>query len=158
LTNFYRELNDELRCELAKYEIQSELTIDDPISLRHFFKKTPNQTKPIVLVIDEFEGIPDSVLSEVMHTFRKIYHKKEEHCLHSLCLVGVSTVAELVVSSASPFNVTEELQIPDFTEEEVTSLIEQYVTESGQSFKKEVIKTIYENTRGQPELVCALCS
>jgi hypothetical protein len=63
-------------------------------------------------VIDEFEGIPDAVLSEVMHTFRKIYHKREYHCLHSLILVGVSTIAELVISSASPFNITEELQIP----------------------------------------------
>jgi hypothetical protein len=39
----------------------------------------------------------------------------------------------------------------------VTSLIEQYVTESGQAFEKEVIKKIYENTKGQPGLVSALC-
>jgi hypothetical protein len=72
--------------------------------------------------------------------------------------VGVSTIAELVISSASPFNITEELQIPYFTEKEVTSLIEQYVTESGQPFQKEVIKAIYDNTKGQPGLICALCS
>ena len=59
--------------------------------------------------------------------------------MHSLILVGVSTVAELVVSSASPFNIAEELQLPYFTETEVRSLIEQYVTESGQSFEEAVI-------------------
>jgi hypothetical protein len=144
--------------ELTKYKIHPEQPINDPISLRHFFKNTLNQAKPIVLIIDEFEGIPDGVLNEVMHTFRKIYHKKEEHCLHSLCLVGVSTIAELVVSSASPFNIAEELQLPYFTETEVHSLIEQYVTESGQVFEETVIKRIYENTHGQPGLVCALCS
>jgi hypothetical protein len=53
-----------------------------------------------------------------------------------LCLVGVSTIAELVVSSASPFNIAEELQLPYFTETEVHSLIEQYVTESGQVFEE----------------------
>ena len=47
--------------------MRPEQPIDDPISLRHFFKNTSNQAKPIVLIIDEFEGIPDSVLNEVMH-------------------------------------------------------------------------------------------
>jgi hypothetical protein len=157
-TKFYQELNEELSYELTKYKIHPIEPIDDPISLRHFFKKTSTKAKPIVLIIDEFEGIPDGVLNEVMHTFRKIYHKKEEHCLHSLCLVGVSTIAELVVSSASPFNIAEELQLPYFTELEVRSLIEQYVTESGQRFEESVIKRINENTHGQPGLVCALCS
>ena len=31
----------------------------------------------IGLIIDEFEGIPDEVLGEVMHTFREIYHEKK---------------------------------------------------------------------------------
>ncbi|MCK5523145.1 MAG: AAA-like domain-containing protein, partial [Thiomargarita sp.] len=155
---FYQELNHELHRGLPKQEIPSELTIHNPISLSHFFDKNRNLSKPIVLVIDEFEGIPDSVLSEVMHTFRKIYHKREYHRLHSLLLVGVSTIAELVISSASPFNITEELQIPYFTQEEVNELIKQYVTESKQVFEENVIKTIYDNTQGQPGLVCALCS
>ena len=67
-------------------------------------------------------------------------------------------MAELVVSPASPFNITEELQLPYFTESEVRSLIEQYVMESGQIFEEPVVKRIYENTHGQPGLVCALCS
>jgi len=155
---FYRELNYELRYKLSKHNIPSELTIHDPIDLKHFFAKRGDNVKPIVLVIDEFEGIPDCVLSEVMHTFRQIYHQKEDHCLHSLLLVGVSTIAELVVYSASPFNITEELQIPYFTFAEVSGLINQYVAESGQAFEDNVITAIYENTQGQPGLVCALCS
>ncbi|MDM8561365.1 AAA-like domain-containing protein [Candidatus Parabeggiatoa sp. HSG14] len=154
---FYKDFDEQLKEELLKYDLKTTERITEPYSLASFFKNTL-LSKPIVLVIDEFEGIPDYVLSEVMHTFRKIYHKREYHRLHSLLLVGVSTIAELVISSASPFNITEELQIPYFTEEEVTSLIEQYVTESGQPFEKDVIKTIYENTKGQPGLVCALCS
>jgi hypothetical protein len=156
--DFYQQLNHELKRTLSQDEMTTQLTIDGPITLRLFFEKTPTPSKPIVLVIDEFEGIPDSVLSEVMHTFRQIYHQKEYYNLHSLCLVGVSTIAELVVSSASPFNITEELELPYFTFEEVSSLIGQYVTESGQVFEDQVIKAIYENTQGQPGLVCALCS
>ena len=154
---FYQDFDEQLKEELLQYGFQTDYSITEPRSLANFFKK-PHQIKPIVLVIDEFEGIPDSVLSEVMHTFRKIYHKREYHRLHSLLLVGVSTIAELVISSASPFNITEELQIPYFTQEEVNELIKQYVTESKQVFEENVIKTIYDNTQGQPGLVCALCS
>jgi len=110
-----------------------------------------------LLIIDEFEGIPNGVLSEIMHLFRRLYHSKSDHCLHSLILVGVSTVAELVVSNASPFNVVDELKIPYFTFDEVNDLISQYVSETGQAFDDEVIRVIYENTNGQPGLVCALC-
>jgi hypothetical protein len=63
-----------------------------------------------------------------------------------------------VVSSASPFNVVDELQIPYFTPEEVQGLIGQYVAESGQAFDQQVIRGIYENTAGQPGLVCGLCA
>ncbi|MDM8560511.1 AAA-like domain-containing protein, partial [Candidatus Parabeggiatoa sp. HSG14] len=112
--------------------------------------------KPFVLVIDEFEGIPDSVLNEIMHTFRQMYHRKQYHALHSMLLVGVSTIAQLVTSGASPFNVAEELKVSYFTPSEVNLLIEQYVVESGQEIDKAVIKAIYENTKGQPGLVCAL--
>ncbi|MCK5523521.1 MAG: ATP-binding protein [Thiomargarita sp.] len=155
---FYQELNHKLHRGLSKQKTQSELIIHSSISLDHFFENTSVQSKPLVLVIDEFEGIPDCVLSEVMHTFRQIYHQKEYYNLHSLILVGVSTIAELVVSSASPFNIAEELQIPYFTFAEVSVLINQYIAESEQVFENEVIRAIYENTQGQPGLVCALCS
>lgn len=110
-----------------------------------------------MLVIDEFEDIPDVVLSELMHSFRALYQKREYHKLHSLVLVGVSTVAELVLSSASPFNVVDELRIPYFTFVQVQELIDQHTAETSQVFEQAVVKAIYENTAGQPGLVCALC-
>jgi hypothetical protein len=63
-----------------------------------------------------------------------------------------------VTSSASPFNVAEELKVSYFTFEEVHLLIEQYMVESGQKFEEEVIKAIYDNTKGQPGLICALAA
>jgi hypothetical protein len=155
---FYQDFEEQLKEELLKYHFQSDDSIIDPHSLATFFKISHLSIKPVVLIIDEFEGIPNHVLSEVMHTFRRIYHQKDRYHLHSLVLIGVSTVAELVVSSASPFNIAEELQIPYFTFEEVHSLIKQYVAESEQIFEEKVIKAIYDNTNGQPGLVCALCA
>jgi hypothetical protein len=155
---FYQDLNNQIHKGLAEHLIESEKNIKNHIDMRLFFEQLPLQSKSIVLVIDEFEGIPDSVLSELMHTFRKMYHRKQEHALHSLLLVGVSSIAELITSSASPFNVADELKVAYFTKEEVTLLIEQYILESKQQFENEVIKGIYDNTKGQPGLVCALAA
>ena len=154
---FYQALSHRLRRELALHGLKTDDTIQDAFDLGRFFEKLHSQAQPIVLVIDEFEGIPDGVLSEVMHTFRDIYHQKEIYALHSLILVGVSTIAELVMSTASPFNIAAELQVPYFTFVEVNDLINQYVTESRQPFAEKVIEAIYNNTQGQPGLVCALC-
>ncbi len=152
---FYQNLNKQLHKRLREHQIQSEQIIKNQIDMIEFFEKC--QAQSIVLVIDEFEGIPDSVLSEMMHAFRQMYHQKQDHALHSMILVGVSTIAELVTSSgASPFNVTEEPQVSYFTRSEVNLLINQYVAESGQKFEDKVINAIYDNTKGQPGLVCAI--
>lgn len=92
-----------------------------------------------------------------MHLLRALYPKRQFHKLHALILIGVSTIAELVLSSASPLNVVDELRIPYFTFAEVQHLIAQHSNETGQPFEQPVIQAIYANTAGQPGLVCALC-
>ncbi len=155
---FYKALTQELFYELSGHNIETDYQINNEFDLGEYFRHLQTHIeRPIVLVIDEFEGIPDEVVGEVMHTFRKIYHRREHYCLHSLLLIGVSTISELVLTTASPFNIATELEIPYFTFEEVKALINQYVTETGQIFEANVIKAIYDNTQGQPGLVCALC-
>ncbi len=153
---FYRSLNHQLHQELAEHGIELKQIVTNQVDLVDFFEQFESQS--IVLVIDEFEAIPDSVLNEIMHAFRQMYHRKKYHALHSLIFVGVSTIAEFVTSGASPFNVAEELTVSYFTLSEINLLIEQYVLESGQKFEQGVIKAIYENTKGQPGLVCALAA
>lgn len=154
---FYKVFGKHLSGEFLKQKLLSEIAIQNQFDIEDFFAGIRKSSPPVVLIIDEFEGIPDCVLSEVMHTFRLIYHKKENRTIHSLILVGVSTIAELVVSHASPFNIAEELEIPYFTFGEVRKLIGQHMTESGQVFEDGVISAVYENTKGQPGLVCAIC-
>jgi hypothetical protein len=154
---FYTALNKWLKRGLARQNVTVDYTISDALDLGEFFASLKDKTDAIVLVIDEFEGIPDAVLNEVMHTFRRIYHQKDAYALQSLILVGVSTIADLVLSSASPFNVADELEVDYFTFAEVQALIQQYTAESGQPFTPGVVKAIYHNTQGQPGLVCALC-
>ncbi len=155
---FYEALSRKLHNELAPFGVTPSQAVSNELDLAEFLAALRPQCKKLVLVIDEFEGIPKVVLSEVMHAFREIYHKRENYALHSLLLVGVSTIADLVVSTASPFNIVDEIKISYFSEEETRSLIDQYANESGQTFDDDVINAIHENTAGQPGLVCALCA
>lgn len=156
---FYEALDYILKQKLTQAGVSPpDQPINNQFALRRFFDQLKQSAQTVVLVIDEFEGTPDIVLSELMHTFREMYHQPDLHALHSLILVGVSTIAELVVSEASPFNVVEELQLPYFTPAEVDELIQQYVAEVGQPFEPAVIQAIYDNTRGQPGLVGGLCA
>ena len=154
---FYKVLGHDLQREVKLAGSDLTVTLTDPIDLQFYLEQIQPQIKPLVLVIDEFESVPEVVLSDLLHTFRKIYHRKEYYALHSLLLVGVSTLAELVVSSSSPFNIVDQLQIPYFTLAEVQELIGQHVQETGQVFRPEVIQAIYNNTQGQPGLVNGLC-
>lgn len=154
---FYASLDHFLRRELAVEGFTLDVPITDTLALQLFFTELQAKSRRLVLVIDEFEAIPAAVTSEFLHTLRALYHKRQFHALHSLLLVGVSSLAELVVSSASPFNIVDQVQIDYFTFAEVQNLIQQHVSESGQVFETEVIKAIYDNTHGQPGLVCALC-
>lgn len=154
---FYKDLSYQLHQELSAQSIRIDCTVRDQVEVQKFFDRLRDQAKPVFLVIDEFEGIPEPVLSELMHTFRKMYHRRQYHGLHSLALVGVSTLAELVLLSASPFNIADQIAIPYFTLEEVKDLTGQYAAESGQNFEEKVVKEIFGNTGGQPGLVCSLC-
>lgn len=154
---FYRVLGHELLRALTAQGIHLEYTVSDQVDLQGLFEAVRPLAPGIVLVIDEFEDVPSSVMSELLHAFRKMYHQKQYYALHALALVGVGSLAELVVSSASPFNIVDELQIPYFSRTEVEHLIGEYVSDSGQNFRPEVVRAIYDNTQGQPGLVCALC-
>jgi hypothetical protein len=154
---FYQVLARRLQRGLIEQTIDRTYEFSDQADLQESFDKAHWSGRQIVLVIDEFEEIPTDVLSEVLHTFRDIYQYKAHYALQSLILVGVSTLAELVVSSASPFNIVDQLQLPYFTFAEVQDLIQQYVDETGQAFEPSVINAIFDNSRGQPGLVNGLC-
>lgn len=154
---FYATLDHDLRLELSGLAITPQTQIVDNLSLMQFFGELKQQGRMIVLIIDEFDGVPSIVLSDLMHTFRKTYHKKAVYGLHSLILVGVRNISGAVLDKASPFNIADEIEVPYFSKAEVENLIAQYEQESGQIFQKKVVAKIYENTLGQPGLVNALC-
>jgi predicted AAA+ superfamily ATPase len=73
---FYKDFGHQLQQELSKYALSWDETITTKTDLENFFEQI-RTVKPLVLFIDEFEGVPESVLGELMHTFRRLYHRKE---------------------------------------------------------------------------------
>jgi len=130
----------------------------EPASWKEFrvlFKKEGGIfNKPVILFIDEFDSLPSKVIDQLVTLFRDIYLKRESYLLHGLALIGVRAVLGVDSERGSPFNIQRSMHVENFTRDEVWDLYNQYIEESGQVIKDEVIEAVYRVTRGQPGLVC----
>ena len=148
---------------LAQFLANTQLT--DDFSMMMFFRQLVDmlnsdfhkqgiaRTK-VVLLIDEFDGIPPTVVSDFLYALRQIYLSDQLHCPHSVGIVGVRSIAQLDYDrSVSPFNIQDEFRLPNFTLEQVHQLLSQYTDEVGQAFASEVVASVHKQTAGQPVLV-----
>ena len=99
------------------------------------------------------EGINPEYFGDFLYAIRKAYHNRDNHCLKSVILVGVSNITGIVRDNASPFNIADNLAVPYFTNEESLELLEQLETETSQLFDPKVKAKISEITANQPGLV-----
>lgn len=113
----------------------------------------------IILIIDEFDAIPQLAISPLLQTWRKIYlTSKPPRPLHSIILIGLQNIATLNLGRSSPFNIARQIQLLPFTFAQVQALFNQYTHETTQSFAQGVIKEIQALTGGQPFLVNLLAA
>ena len=139
---------------LSRFLADTQLT--NPHEMRRFFRRLERLLTPqkFVLIIDEFDGIPQVALSDFLHTLRHIYIAGKPRCPHSVGIIGVKSIAQLNYDrSISPFNIQDEFHLPNFTLEQVQELLGQYRDEVGQPIMSEVIASIHKQTAGQPVLV-----
>ena len=139
--------------------------ITDNIAMRRFFEKLPTllvaeetaaaSPPRVLLIIDEFDGIPQTVLSGFLNTLRRIYLSgREVRCPYAVGIVGVKSITQLNYDrSISPFNIQDEFTLPNFTFDQVQELLAQYTEEVGQPFAPDVVEKLYQQTAGQPFLV-----
>ncbi len=169
-SDFYSYLTDDIREEIEntyhkRGEVPSEAlrgfldstTFTDNVSMLRGFKTLARvlQNQQIVILIDEFDGIPQEVLSDFLYALRRIYVSRDSpRCPHSLGIVGVKSIEQLNYDrSVSPFNIQDDFALPNFTLNQVQELYGQYTDEVGQAFNREVIESIHKQTGGQPFLV-----
>lgn len=172
--DFFISLHTEMRKEIEAVfqnrgqnpseDIERLLTkaeITDNFSMRAFFDQLKilldaqyGITQKIVLIIDEFDAIPQTAVKGFLHSLRRVYLSDEPKCIHSVGIVGVKSITQLNYDrSISPFNIQDEFNLTNFTLEQVQQLLSQYTDEVGQPFDQEVIISLHKQTAGQPFLV-----
>ncbi|MCE7982211.1 MAG: hypothetical protein DYG89_13530 [Caldilinea sp. CFX5] len=110
--------------------------------------------RPLILLIDEVDTAPPILLDWIVGRFREMYLYRQNNWLHGLALIGVRAVLGIERKRGSPFNIQRSLHVPNFTLAEVQDLYQQYQTESGQVVDPAVVEQVYQDTNGQPGLVC----
>lgn len=120
---------------------------------RLFLKQSEHFDRPLILLIDEFDSLPRSVIDQLVRQFRDLYLARDTTLLHGLALIGVRAVLGVENRSGSPFNVQRSFHVPPLSAGEVGEMFEQYQGESGQRVEPEVVDRLFAATRGQPGLV-----
>jgi hypothetical protein len=146
----------------------SDVTVESLTEFCNVFRREV-LNKPLILIMDEFDALPQNAISSIVGVFRNIYiqrrdqsHKpgaERDYLLHGVALIGARAVLgdESVTGSpyrdGVPFNVQRSLHIPNLTFEEVESMYRWYERESGQTVEQAVIDRVFYETQGQPGLV-----
>ena len=169
-SDFYSNLTEDIREEIKnlyhkREEVPSEglrdflenTTVTNNVSMLRDFRALERvlENQRVVILIDEFDGIPSAVVSDFLYALRRIYISRTvPRCPHSLGIVGVKSIAQLNYDrSVSPFNIQDEFGLSNFTFAQVQELFGQYTTETGQAFAPEVTESIHTQTGGQPFLI-----
>ena len=145
----------------ALEQFLEDAEITDHLSMHRFFRRfagflsSEYNGQRVILIIDEFDGIPKEAVRGFLHSLRRVYVSNPvSRCPHSVGIVGVKSITQLNYDrSISPFNIQDEFNLPNFTLEQVQELLGQYTEEIGQAFAPEVIESVHKQTAGQPVLV-----
>ncbi len=129
-------------------EIAAPKTWDDLTSLFHR-KKSPFD-KPVILLIDEFDSLPEHIIKRLASLFQYMSFRPENYLIHSLALIGATGTDK---GKISPFNIQPFIRVPNLTKDEVKEMFDQYQKDSGQQIEPVVVSKLFEVTKGQPGLV-----
>ncbi|MDM8526733.1 AAA-like domain-containing protein [Anaerolineales bacterium HSG24] len=162
---------ESLKLKTNVTEIMQKITVEileqlgltkTPTDLESLFKRDI-LSKPLILILDEFDALIPEAISGIVSAFRNIHFRRyqqanlpsgeRDYLLHGVALIGVRAVLGLENKRGSPFNVQHSIHIPNLTFEEVESMFKWYERESGQQIEQAVINRVFYETQGQPGLV-----
>jgi len=147
---FYELIQNELKFKIPAFDNFDGLKT---LFTRQYFEK------PLILIIDEFDALPENIITTLVNIFREIYldrnKSKEEQIynLQGLALIGVRSVLGIENKKGSPFNIQKSIHIPNLTFEEVKLMFDDYQREWEQKIDAEVVERLFYETNGQPGLV-----
>lgn len=119
-------------------------------------KNFEGQDARVVLAIDEFDKMYEakqSVIDNFLGCLRSL--RQSNNRLWSLIAIGPFSILSLASISCSPFNISDALESPSFTKEQVTNLFHQFTQDRLlPDLDQRIITDIYERTSGHAGLVC----
>ncbi len=124
-------------------------------------------TRPLVLFIDEIDGLQDDGLVSVLSQLRKGYAERPAAFPQSVCIFGMRDVRDYKVASggserlgtSSPFNIKRKsVTVTTFSRADIAALYAQHTAETGQAFTDAAIDRVFALTAGQPLMVNALAN
>jgi len=109
---------------IKQLNLGKNLSIDRLDDFEQLFERETLR-KPLILILDEFDGLQEPVIALLVGFFRNIYTARQnqtdkstaekDYLLHSMALIGVRTVLGVENVKGSPFNVQRSLHIPNLT-------------------------------------------
>ncbi len=140
----------------------------DSLLFTYLMDWSHQQTKPIVLFIDEIDSIFDDKMVATLRQLRNGFQLRPKDFPKSVALIGLRDIREYKnkvkemdgqMGSGSPFNIkAESFSLKNFTKDQITQLFQQYSDETGQQFSESVVELIHTYTGGQPWLVNAVAN
>ena len=130
-----------------------------------FSQWASTSARPLVILLDEIDSLQNQVLISVLRQLRAGYPRRPHLFPSSVALIGLRDVRDYKIQSGgsphlgttSPFNIAvRSIMLRNFDTVEVTSLLQQHTTQTGQSFTKAALTHVWQLTQGQPWLVNAL--
>jgi len=123
----YEENDADIVAQLFARQLIKKLNLEITInSLKDFDRlfERGTLTKPLILILDEFDALEQAVIARLVAVFRHIYMTRQsqtnkssaekDYLLHSLALIGVENV------KGSPFNVQRSVHIPNLIYDEIS--------------------------------------
>ncbi len=147
---FYELIQDELNFKIPTFENWDGIKT---LFTKQYFEK------PLILIIDEFDALPEHIITALVNIFREIYLNRnkqtdtKQYNLQGLALIGVRSVLGIDNKKGSPFNIQKSIHIPNLTFDEVKQMFDDYQREWEQNIEPEVVERLYYETNGQPGLV-----
>ena len=121
--------------------------------------------KALLVFLDEVDSLIGDSLISLLRQIRAGYAQRPEAFPISMVLCGVRDVRDYrihrsdgeIITGGSAFNIkSESIRLGDFTQGDVTALLQQHTTATGQAFEPAALEEIWLDTQGQPWLVNAL--
>ena len=124
---FYQSIIDRLMDKIPSKKKETKKNYHDlPHGFLDFLEDfEPLENKKIVLLFDEIEGVPS--VKDFLKIWRTVYndrYHKTGFKKYAIVLTGSSELLSLTTGKTSPFNISEQLYMKDFPDEESGRLID----------------------------------